>query len=129
MNTAEVAPSTSITISDAPNDTRGKAQAPTVPSAPAAPAAAPRAPIFAFFRKTKGERGWKRGIALFDFILRLGAIGATLAATITMANTDETLPFFTEHYQFHADYSDLPSLSYASNSLENLRSIHNLFGL
>lgn len=108
MSNAEPA-STSVVINDAPADTRGKA--PDVPSALVAPASTSRAPRFAFFKKTKADRGWQCGIALFDFLLRLLAIGATLAATIAMATTDETLPFVTEHYQFYANFSDLPSLT------------------
>ncbi|ONK77566.1 uncharacterized protein A4U43_C02F7940 [Asparagus officinalis] len=29
-----------------------------------------------------------------------------------MATTDETLPFFTQHYQFYANFSDLPALTF-----------------
>ncbi|ONK57475.1 uncharacterized protein A4U43_C09F890 [Asparagus officinalis] len=76
------------------------------------PPSTSRAPRFAFFRKAQRERGWRRGIALFGFILRLLAIGATLSATIAMATTDETLPFFTDHYQFYANFSDLPALTF-----------------
>ncbi|XP_027083377.1 casparian strip membrane protein 3-like [Coffea eugenioides] len=56
--------------------------------------------------------GWKRGVAIFDFILRLCALIATLTATITMGTTDQTLPFFTQFFQFQASYDDLPAFSY-----------------
>ncbi|OWM73634.1 casparian strip membrane protein 3-like [Punica granatum] len=56
--------------------------------------------------------GWKKGIAIFDFILRLCAIGASLAAGTTMGTTDQTLPFFTQFFQFQASYDDLPSFTF-----------------
>ena len=56
--------------------------------------------------------GVKRGLAIFDFILRLLAIGAALAATATMGTTDQTLPFFTQFFQFQASYDDLPAFTY-----------------
>lgn len=56
--------------------------------------------------------GWKRGVGIFDFILRICAIGAALAATATMGTTDQTLPFFTQFLQFQASYDDLPAFTY-----------------
>lgn len=56
--------------------------------------------------------GWKRGVGIFDFILRIAAIGAALAATATMGTTDQTLPFFTQFLQFQASYDDLPAFTY-----------------
>ncbi|GKU93790.1 hypothetical protein SLEP1_g7357 [Rubroshorea leprosula] len=50
---------------------------------------------------------WRKGIAIFDFILRLGAVAAALGATAVMGTTDETLPFFTQFFQFEAQYSDI----------------------
>ncbi|KAL6342110.1 hypothetical protein AAG906_038590 [Vitis piasezkii] len=58
------------------------------------------------------KAGLKRGLAIFDFILRLSAIGAALAATTTMGTTDQTLPFFTQFFQFQASYDDLPAFSF-----------------
>ncbi|KAH7561264.1 hypothetical protein JRO89_XS10G0202900 [Xanthoceras sorbifolium] len=52
--------------------------------------------------------GYKKGVAIFDFILRLCAIGAALGATATMGTTDQTLPFFTQFFQFQAEYDDFP---------------------
>lgn len=60
----------------------------------------------------KQKGGWKRGVAIFDFILRLGAIVAALAAASTMGTSDETLPFFTQFFQFQASYDDLPTFQY-----------------
>ncbi|XP_041025094.1 mitochondrial fission protein ELM1 isoform X2 [Juglans microcarpa x Juglans regia] len=60
----------------------------------------------------KQKGGWKRGVAIFDFILRLGAIVAALAAASTMGTSDETLPFFTQFFQFQASYDDLPTFQF-----------------
>ncbi|XP_022889405.1 casparian strip membrane protein 3-like [Olea europaea var. sylvestris] len=54
----------------------------------------------------------KRGIAIFDFVLRICALVAALAATSTMGTTDQTLPFFTQFFQFQASYDDLPTFTY-----------------
>ncbi|KAL3828588.1 hypothetical protein ACJIZ3_017390 [Penstemon smallii] len=53
----------------------------------------------------------KRGVAIFDFILRICALVAALAATTTMGTTDQTLPFFTQFFQFQASYDDLPTFT------------------
>jgi hypothetical protein len=44
---------------------------------------------------SKRPGGWKKGIAIMDFVLRLGAIAAALGAAATMGTSDKTLPFFT----------------------------------
>lgn len=59
--------------------------------------------------KQQPQGGWKKGIAIFDFVLRLCAIATGLAATATMGTTEQTLPFFTQFFQFHAEYNDLPT--------------------
>ncbi|KAH7853841.1 hypothetical protein Vadar_007212 [Vaccinium darrowii] len=56
--------------------------------------------------------GYKRGIAIFDFVVRLCTLVAAIAATATMATTDETLPFFTQFFQFQASYDDLPAFQF-----------------
>ncbi|KAJ1408470.1 Casparian strip membrane protein [Sesbania bispinosa] len=50
--------------------------------------------------------GWKKGVAILDFILRLGAIGAALGAAGIMGNNEQILPFFTQFLQFHAQWDD-----------------------
>ncbi|XP_008806111.2 casparian strip membrane protein 2 [Phoenix dactylifera] len=105
MSGGAAAPSTAITIGEPSAD--AAARAPAAPSAPPAPAQKAR---FAIFRRTKDGAGWKRGLAFFGFILRIFAFGAALTAAIVMGTTDETLPFFTHYYQFHAEFSDLPAL-------------------
>lgn len=57
--------------------------------------------------------GWRRGVAVLDFILRLCALVAALAAAATMGTTDQSLPFFSQFFQFQASYDDLPAFSYA----------------
>ncbi|KAL3752298.1 hypothetical protein ACJRO7_013018 [Eucalyptus globulus] len=59
-----------------------------------------------------GRGGWKKGVAVFDFLLRLFATGATLAAAATMGTTDQTLSFFTQFFQFQASYDDLPAFTF-----------------
>ncbi|ESQ40540.1 hypothetical protein EUTSA_v10015967mg [Eutrema salsugineum] len=59
-----------------------------------------------------GSGGYKRGLSIFDFLLRLAAIVAALAAAATMGTSDETLPFFTQFLQFQASYDDLPTFQF-----------------
>ncbi|RWR83585.1 casparian strip membrane protein 1-like protein [Cinnamomum micranthum f. kanehirae] len=63
-------------------------------------------------KPTRFKGGWRRGLAIFDFILRLFAIAAALAAAAAMGTTDQTLPFFTQFFQFKASYDDLPALTF-----------------
>ncbi|XP_057956557.1 casparian strip membrane protein 2-like [Malania oleifera] len=71
------------------------------------------APVIASKASQVPQAGrWKRGVAIFDFVLRLCAIGAALAAAIAMGTTQETLPFFTQFFQFQASYDDLPAFRF-----------------
>lgn len=56
--------------------------------------------------------GWKKGIAIFDFILRICAVVVSLAAASAMGTSGETLPFFTQFFQFQAGYDDFPTFQY-----------------
>lgn len=56
--------------------------------------------------------GWGKGIAILDLILRICAVVATLASTAAMGTSEETLPFFTQFFQFQASYDDLPTLQF-----------------
>ncbi|KAL2323055.1 hypothetical protein Fmac_027434 [Flemingia macrophylla] len=47
-----------------------------------------------------------------DFILRLGAIAAALGAAATMGTSDQTLPFFTQFFQFEASYDSFTTFQY-----------------
>ncbi|KAG6436095.1 hypothetical protein SASPL_100977 [Salvia splendens] len=58
------------------------------------------------------QPAWKRGVSIFDFILRVCGLVAALAATATMGTTDQTLPFFTQFFQFQASYDDLPTFTF-----------------
>ncbi|KAF4355246.1 hypothetical protein G4B88_028282 [Cannabis sativa] len=58
------------------------------------------------------NKGWKKGIAITDFVLRLGALAAALGAAATMGMSDETLPFFTQFFQFEASYDDMPAFMF-----------------
>ncbi|KAL1824497.1 hypothetical protein ACET3Z_011275 [Daucus carota] len=65
------------------------------------------------------KNGVNRVVSVLDFVLRLVGIIATLASAITMATTNETLPFATRFIRFRAEYDDLPSLTFfvAANSV------------
>jgi len=56
--------------------------------------------------------GKRRGLAVLDFLLRLLAFGAAVSAAITMGTTNETLSFFTQFFQFQANFSDLSAFIY-----------------
>lgn len=84
--------STTIDIQESSNVTKGKA----VLVAPQRPG------------------GWKKGIAIMDFILRLGAIAAALGAAATMGMSDQTLPFFTQFFQFEASYDSFTAFQYVT---------------
>ncbi|XP_074267656.1 casparian strip membrane protein 1-like [Silene latifolia] len=53
-----------------------------------------------------------RGIAVIDLVIRLIALAALLAASVAMGTTNQTLPFFTQFFQFQARYYDLPTFTY-----------------
>ncbi|CAN1134026.1 Casparian strip membrane protein 1 [Linum perenne] len=56
--------------------------------------------------------GYKKGIAIFDLVLRIGALVAALVAAGTMGSSEQTLPFFTQFFQFRASYDDLPTFQF-----------------
>ncbi|KAF3336569.1 vesicle-associated membrane protein 714 [Carex littledalei] len=58
------------------------------------------------------KSGWRRGLAVFDFLLRVLAFGPTLAAAIATGTSDETLSFFTQFFQFHANFADFPVFTF-----------------
>ncbi|KAK9921361.1 hypothetical protein M0R45_029872 [Rubus argutus] len=69
-----------------------------------------KAPILMVPKQEKG--GMKRGLAIIDLVLRIGAIVAALAAAATMGTSDQNLPFFTQFFQFEASYDDMPSFQF-----------------
>ncbi|ESW16392.1 hypothetical protein PHAVU_007G152900 [Phaseolus vulgaris] len=56
--------------------------------------------------------GLKKGAAIMDFILRLGAVAASLGAAATMGTSDQTLPFFTQFFQFEASYDSFTTFQF-----------------
>ncbi|PIN14177.1 hypothetical protein CDL12_13196 [Handroanthus impetiginosus] len=92
----EKSEATAIDVPETSRESKGKAP---LLSAPAAVqhTAAPR---------------YKRGVAIFDLILRISAATAALGATVAMGTTEETLPFFTQFFQFQASYDDLTTFSF-----------------
>ncbi|KAI4300515.1 hypothetical protein L6164_033885 [Bauhinia variegata] len=58
------------------------------------------------------QGGMKKGMAIMDFILRLGAIAASLGAAATMGTSDQSLPFFTQFFQFEASYDSFPTFEF-----------------
>ncbi|KAL2508802.1 Casparian strip membrane protein 3 [Forsythia ovata] len=95
----EKSESTSRPIEIAETSKERKGKAPLLAAAP--PVAAEHA-----------RGGYKRGISIFDLILRISAMASALAATIAMGTTEETLPFFTQFFQFQASYDDLPTFTF-----------------
>ncbi|XP_039048520.1 casparian strip membrane protein 1-like [Hibiscus syriacus] len=89
--------STSINIPETKSKSKGKAPLSTTSKAVG-------------FGVQQPRRGVKKGIAVGDFILRLCAMAATMGAAITVGIADQTLPFFTQFFQFQAQYDDLPTL-------------------
>ncbi|GAB4833343.1 hypothetical protein Ancab_031587 [Ancistrocladus abbreviatus] len=70
------------------------------------------APLIGGTATGKAAGGVNRGIGVVDFIVRLCAIAAALGATIAMGTTQETLPFFTQFFQFQASYNDLSTFTF-----------------
>lgn len=85
-----------------------------IPAAESSAAAKGKAPLIGTSTTSHGG-GYKKGIAICDFLLRLGAVIAALSAAATMATSDETLPFFTQFFQFEASYDDLPTFQYVTS--------------
>ncbi|KAK4480844.1 hypothetical protein RD792_011696 [Penstemon davidsonii] len=71
-----------------------------------------KAPLLGAAHVEHARAGYKRGVSIFDLILRVSAATAALAATVTMGTTEQTLPFFTQFFQFQASYDDLPSFTF-----------------
>ncbi|KAG6604335.1 hypothetical protein SDJN03_04944, partial [Cucurbita argyrosperma subsp. sororia] len=63
-------------------------------------------------RPDRGTHRMKRGLAIFDIVLRIGALSSALAAAATMGTSGQTLPFFTQFFQFEASYDDLPTFQF-----------------
>ena len=55
---------------------------------------------------------WRKGVAIIDFVLRLGVIGAAMGSAVLMGSNEEILPFFTQFLQFHAQWNEFPMFQY-----------------
>jgi hypothetical protein len=49
---------------------------------------------------------------------RLGSQAGFAATTSIMGTSDQTLPFFTQLFHFHAEFNDLPTFMYACSSYQ-----------
>ncbi|KAK4800418.1 hypothetical protein SAY86_020905 [Trapa natans] len=56
--------------------------------------------------------GWAKGVAIFDLIFRICAMVAALGAAAAMGTSQESLPFFTQFFQFQAQYDDIPTFQF-----------------
>ncbi|KDP36190.1 hypothetical protein JCGZ_08834 [Jatropha curcas] len=73
------------------------------------PALEPKAKA-SFIRDERGS--YKKGIAIIDFFLRLGALACAVVAAATMVTSDEDLPFFTRFNQFQASYDAVQTFQF-----------------
>ncbi|XP_009801668.1 casparian strip membrane protein 1-like [Nicotiana sylvestris] len=80
-----------------------KGKAPLLGSTPA---------IAAVVGHNKGGGKNKKGIAIVDLILRIAAVATSIGAAVGMGTAGETLPFFTQFFQFEAGYDDLPTFTF-----------------
>ncbi|GMN41886.1 hypothetical protein TIFTF001_011095 [Ficus carica] len=63
-------------------------------------------------QSTPGSRGVNKVLSLMDFIMRIIAALGTLASSIAMGTTRQTLPFVTRFVRFKAVYKDLPTFTF-----------------
>ncbi|KAL5574967.1 hypothetical protein UlMin_016666 [Ulmus minor] len=80
--------------------------------AAAVDASPPPPPVATKATPLKRRVRWKKCVAIVDFFLRLSACGAAFAAAAAVGNAEQILPFFTQFLQFHAQYNDLPTLTF-----------------
>lgn len=59
--------------------------------------------------KVSTRVGSNKGISAMDLVLRIVGVVGTLASSIAMGTTEQTLPFFTRFVRFNAQYDDFPS--------------------
>lgn len=96
--------STKIDIPETSKERKGKAPLLGAPAAAAATAATYKGGRLA------GGR-YKKGVAIFDLILRIATAAGALGSTVSMGTADETLPFFTQFFQFEASYDDITTFT------------------
>lgn len=98
--------STKIDIPETSTERKGKAP---LLGTPAAAAAATKAAAYGGGRLAGGK--YKKGVAIFDLILRIAAAAGALGSTVSMGTAEQTLPFFTQFFQFQASYDDLTTFT------------------
>ncbi|KAL6857068.1 hypothetical protein ACP4OV_018450 [Aristida adscensionis] len=59
-----------------------------------------------------GAEGFRRCLAVVDLLLRVAAVGPTLAAAVATGTADERLSVFTEFFQFHARFDDFRAFTF-----------------
>ncbi|CAM8952108.1 hypothetical protein QQ045_016980 [Rhodiola kirilowii] len=89
--------STSVDIPETSADARGEAPLFTGKSSSGG--------IIKHAHKTSAQ---KKGLAIFDLILRICALVTCLAAATAMGTAEQTLPFTTQFFKFDAGYDDMP---------------------
>ncbi|GAA0158766.1 dehydrogenase [Lithospermum erythrorhizon] len=94
------AEATTVDIGESSKERKGKA--PLLSTPPPPPIAKAKVAV----------GGYKKGVAIFNLILRISAVATSIGAVATMANAEETLPFFTQFFQFQASYDDLPTFTF-----------------
>jgi uncharacterized protein (TIGR01569 family) len=104
--TSESATATVIQMDD------GRAPVVAAPAPAQALGAAPRKTTTGLpFLLRSGAKGFRCCLAVVDLLLRLAALGTTLAAAISTGTADERLSVFTTTFQFHARFDDFPAFT------------------
>ncbi|XP_062195643.1 casparian strip membrane protein 2-like [Phragmites australis] len=99
----------------APPPAAGAAASASDATAPSSAAPAPRKAAVGGglpFLLRSGADGFRRCLAVIDFLLRVAAFGPTLAAAISTGTSDERLSVFTQFFQFHARFDDFPAFTF-----------------
>lgn len=103
---------TVIHMDGAAGKTPATAVPPPPPPAPTAPVQQKRKAGGVPFLLRSGAEGFRRCMALLDLLLRVAAMGPTLAAAISTGTSDETLSVFTHYFQFRARFDDFSAFTF-----------------
>ena len=99
-------------VEETPKERKGKA--PLLAAAPAggSTSSSSKSKLLRMVQPAAAAKGgYRRGLAVFDVMLRIAGIATALGAAIAMGSTDQTLPFFTQFFQFKASYDDVSAFS------------------